>query len=171
MRTRTLGLAALAFALGGCATTSDAGAADGAPSNISYRTGPCFGACPVYSVTVDADGVGRFEGRDFTAVEGERAFRVTPAQFREFAAHLAPLRPENGDVRYAGERCGIMATDLPSAEVTWTTQAGESRSLYFYFGCDMDRNRAIAERLRAAPGLLPIGEMIGRPGERAVERR
>lgn len=161
-------LLAAFLALTSC-TTVPAASADPALDSIRYETGPCFGACPVYQVTVHADGNGTFEGRRFTAVEGTRAFRATPAQFRAFAAHLAPIRPAHGSVRYAGDMCGMMATDLPSAEVSWTG-SGETQSLYFYFGCDMERNQALAERLRAAPGLLPIGEMIGRPDRTAVER-
>ena len=85
--------------------------------SISYETGPCFGACPVFRVTVNSDGSGTFEGRRFTAVTGERGFRVTPAQYRAFADQLAPLRPASGTMRYAGEACEMTATDMPSAEV------------------------------------------------------
>jgi hypothetical protein len=131
--------------------------------SIAYETGPCFGACPMYRVSVSPDGSGTFEGRRFTAVTGTRTFRVTPAQYRAFAAHLAPLRPAEGAVRLSGEACASQATDLPSAEVTWFSQIGNSQSFYLDFGCDMDRNRAAADRLRTAPGLLPIGALIG-PG-------
>ncbi len=156
------GLAAVLLA--GCATTAGA-----AGETISYESGPCFGACPVYKVTVNPDGNGTFEGRRFTAVTGTRSFRATPAQYRAFAAQLASTRPARGTVRYAGEACRMMATDLPSAEIVWTG-TGEERRLYFYFGCDMERNRALAERIRMAPGLLPITDLIGRPGTAAVER-
>ena len=129
--------------------------------SLTYETGPCFGACPVYVVTVNRDGTGLFEGRRFTRVTGSRSFSMTDAQFRRLAAHLAPLRPLDGDVRYAGDSCASLATDLPSVEVTWST-AGEARQqLYFYYGCDMERNAAIAERLRTVPDLLPIGDFIG----------
>jgi hypothetical protein len=143
-------------ALSACAAVP----ADATPAEtIAFETGPCFGACPVYRVTVSSDGSGRFEGRRFTAVTGTRAFRATPAQYRAFARQLPPLRPARGSVRYAGEACRSTATDLPSAEVTWRSRRA-TRSLYFYYGCDMDRNRAIAERLTAAPRLLPIGGFI-----------
>lgn len=158
---KTFPVAALALLASGCASVPEGPIAVESEA-ISYETGPCFGACPVFKVTVSPDGTGTFEGRRHTAVQGERSFRIAPAQYRAFAEHLAPLRPRQGAVRYAGESCRQMATDLPSAEVTWFSQIGNSQSLYFYYGCDMDRNRAIAERLRAAPSLLPIGEMIGR---------
>ena len=41
-------------------------------------------------VTVTADGSGLFEGRRHSAFQGQRRFRITPAQFRAFAARLAP---------------------------------------------------------------------------------
>lgn len=134
---------------------------------ITFETGPCFGACPVYRVTVNSNGWSTFEGRRFTAVTGTRSFRLGPGQYRAFAAQLAPLRPASGSVRYSGESCRNMATDLPSAEVTWRSRRG-TQGLYFYYGCDMARNRAIAARLEAAPRLLPIADFI-RPA--ATSRR
>ena len=143
-------------ALPACTTVAE----DGGVPSVSFETGPCFGACPVYKVTVNADGTGLFEGRRFTAVTGERRFTVTPRQYRSFVAQLEPLRPTAGDMRYSGPPlCRQMATDLPSAEVTWRMRSG-TQTLYFYYGCDMARNRAIVERLEAAPRLLPIGDFI-----------
>ena len=150
---------ALLLVLAACATVPDP--APGSPvESLSYETGPCFGACPVYRVTVTADGQGKFEGRRFTAVQGERRFTLTRAQFDAFAHQLAPLRPSTGIVRYSGETCERMATDLPSADVEWKAADGSGQGLYFYFGCDMEKNRAMAERLRAAPERLPIADFI-----------
>lgn len=126
---------------------------------ISYETGPCFGRCPVYRFHVNSDGRGSFEGIRFTAVSGPRPFRATVAQYRAFARQLEPVRPERGSVRYEGRACRSMATDLPSTEVIWRSRRG-TQSLYFYHGCDMQRNRALAERLNAAPALLGIGDFI-----------
>lgn len=159
MRAWMMGLAAMGLALAGCATT--AGAAGDQVESITYETGPCFGACPVYRVTVGRDGSGQFVGRRFTAVTGERRFSVTPAQYGAFVRQLEPLRPASGERLYSGEACEMMATDMPSADVKWRGEDGAEQHLYFYFGCDMERNRAIGERLRAAPDLLSIGDLIG----------
>lgn len=126
---------------------------------IVFEAGPCFGTCPVYRVVVNSNGTGTFEGRRHTAATGTRAFRITPRQYQAFARQLAPLRPARGTIRYAGERCRSTATDLPSAEVTWRSRRG-TQSLYFYYGCDMERNRPIAVRLGAARDLLPIAAFI-----------
>ena len=151
---------AAASALSACVT---AGPEQGGVRSISYETGPCFGSCPVYRVVVDSRGNGRFEGRRATAVVGERSFTMTPGQFAAFARHLEPLRPASGTVRYAGEACASMATDLPSTEVIWTGAEGERQQLYFYHGCDMEKNRELSERLDDAQALLPIAELIGAP--------
>lgn len=129
---------------------------------IRYTTSPCFGACPVYTVTVRPDGSATFEGQRFTAFSGVRDFRVTPAQYEAFLRRLAPYRPRSGTLRYApGEPgCGQAATDMPSVEVQWDGKAGH-RGLSFYFGCDRARNRAMADALGSAPDLLPIASMIG----------
>lgn len=152
---------AAAFASVSCATTAPGSATGRELQSITLETGPCFGACPVYRLTVNADGSGTFEGRRFTAVEGERAFRATPAQFRAFADHLATLRPAHGIVDYSGEACAMTATDMPTTDVTWRGDGGDQH-LHFYYGCDMDRNRPIGDRLHAAEDLLPVGDLIGR---------
>ena len=162
---RTMILAALLFA--GCTTT-------GAPrgpiaiesEEIRYETGPCFGACPVYAITIRPDGSGSFDGKRFTAVTGPRSLRTDPATYRRFAAALAPYRPRAGEVRYApgSELCGQpVASDLPSIDIRWSEHTGgPGQRLYFYEGCGTAANRAMRDALKAAPALLPIGDFIGR---------
>lgn len=132
-----------------------------APESITYETGACYGTCAIYAVTVHADGSGLFVGRRYTTVKGRRRFRVTSNQYRIFAAQLAPLRPRSGAVRYDGPQlCADMATDLASADVKWHMRDGSEQELYFYYGCDMDSKRAMADRLATAPDLLPIAAFI-----------
>ena len=102
MRAWMIGLVA-SLPLAGCVTT--AAAAGEQVESIAYETGPCFGACPVYRLTVNRDGSGLFVGRRFTAVTGERRFSVTPAQYRAFVRQLEPLRPASGERLYSGEAC------------------------------------------------------------------
>jgi hypothetical protein len=128
--------------------------------SITYATSPCFGACPVYTVTVRPDGNGVFEGKRFTAVAGERRFTLTRTQYDAFAARLAPYRPASGTMRYApGEaNCPHAPTDMPSVDVRWTRAIGDSQSLHVYFGCG---DRAMKDALGGAADALPIQELIG----------
>jgi len=151
---------AIAIALGAGLLAAPAGAL--AQSSIAYETGPCFGTCPVYRVTVRANGRGLFEGIRHTAVTGQRRFRIPPHRYHIYALYLRRLRPASGSVRMdSGPQCQPMVTDLPSAEVTWTGPG--TQSFYYYFGCAPQRHRAIADRLRRAPRLLPIAGFIGSP--------
>jgi hypothetical protein len=168
MRWIVLGIAALALA--GCAKTGER-PETGTPKppvaiesdSITYTTGACFGRCPVFSVTVRPDGSSVFKGERFTAVTGEKAFQLTPAQYEDFAKRLAPYRPESGEAIYAPGQplCKEVATDLPGVDIRWTRAIGDSQHLYYYFGCDMTKNRAMADALGGAVELLPIEDMIG----------
>jgi hypothetical protein len=147
-----------AFLVAACASS----VANEVPTQtISYTRGPCFGACPIYRVIVNADGTGVFTGERFTAVQGERRFTLTPAQWQAFVAKLAPYRPQGAqEINMGHARCQLAATDHPSAIVTWAG-GGRNDRLGFYFGCRDEGNRAMAQALEEAPGLLPIAEMIG----------
>lgn len=158
--------AALALAVAGCARTPapETPAPAAAMTQINYSTGPCFGACPVFAFTVQANGDGSFEGKRSTQTGGTKSFKLTRAQFDAFAAALAPYRPKPGtDRRYShGEKgCERAATDMPSAEISWTGPGGKS-SLSYYFGCDMETNRAMADAIGNAPDLIPsLAPLIG----------
>lgn len=156
-----------ALALAGCATTGHGSGPQTAVSanpqvqSVTYATTPCHGFCPVYSVTVGADGAGVFTGTRNTAVIGERRFTATPQQVATFFAGLQPYLT-TGEVLLAGpESCKSYATDLPSADVTWKGAGGAGHLLYDY-GCDRDARRALAEALRGVPESLPIAGMIGK---------
>ena len=151
----------LAIALTGCV----AGAPTPPPASvaslpgISYETTPCRGFCPVYEVSILPDGRGVFRGIRHVAAMGEHPFTATPDQYRAFAARLAPYRPEAGPVRYDGpDRCDGYVTDMPGVAVTW---AGRPGALFFDYGCGRGERRAMAEALRSAPDLLPIGDLVG----------
>lgn len=150
-----------AVMLAGCAPVGPA-ASPGPIRAISYETGACFGTCPVYGVTVASDGTGRFEGRRFTAVTEPRSFTVTPAQFAAFEAALAPYRPKSGKADYSGPPlCERMATDMPSVDIDW--DGPEPAHLHYYYGCDREKYAAMADALRHAVDVLPIGALIRAP--------
>jgi hypothetical protein len=165
---RRLAIIALgALALSGCVKPSG-GPGPGKPvpiegDSVRYETGPCYGRCPVYAVTVHPDGTGVFEGKRFTAVTGEKPFTLSRAQYDAFVAKLAPYRPESGQVRYAPgqQNCQPAATDASSVNITWTRAIGDSQGLYFYYGCRAPANLAIGQALGEASEALPIQDLIG----------
>jgi hypothetical protein len=164
---RSMGsMTAAALALSGCATTGrengQQAAATAAPQidRVTYATTPCHGTCPVYTVTIGLDGAGVFTGDRHTAAIGERRFTATQQQVADFFGRLQPYLPV-GELRLTGpDSCKTYASDLPSADVTWTGQNGAGHLVYDY-GCDRDAHRTLAEALRSAPQALPIAALIG----------
>jgi hypothetical protein len=161
VRAALLGIAAAAVsiaALPACATMTPPAAP--AVRSISYETGPCFGSCPEFRLVIDSDGTGAYITRLRAAAQYRRTFTATPEQFRDFAARLEFARPASGAVRLAPPNCRTTATDMDSVDIEWTMADGTTRGLYLYYGCDMARNRALAERLRAAPDAVPIDALL-----------
>ena len=152
--------------LGGCAIIPHPKgvAEDGAAALdwIRYEAGPCSTLCPVYRVTVGADGKGVFEGARNTAAAGRHRFAIPAATFFAFAAALEPVRPKEGLSPYDSRRgCVTKAEGLPSARISWRSRSGARQALLYDFGCNAERNRAISDRVGQAPSLLPIAELIG----------
>lgn len=165
MRIVFIGLAGL---LASCSTvlpsdTASVPQSSFVPVKISYSTGPCFGTCPIYSVTVTANGQGRWEGERFVVATGERAFTVTPEQMARFTAALQPYRPKGSLSLVTAEECNNnVATDLPTVDVFWTAADGREDHLSYYYGCDLPKNAKIGDGLRAAINILPIQNFIGK---------
>lgn len=171
MRVRSAALLALLAGIAtACATgaridpTGSTAVDTATPRTITYETSPCFGACPVYALTLDtATGAGTFAGKRFTAVAGTRAFTATPAQSLAFSTAVDEVRrSESGAYEPGGAHCAMQATDMPGVTITWSGGGAEATTRRVYFGCGMDANRAMFARLRTAPDALPVADFIAR---------
>ncbi|RDE06683.1 DUF6438 domain-containing protein [Sphingomonas aracearum] len=133
-----------------------------APETITYETGRCFGSCPVYKVSVSADGQGTFEGRMFTAATGVRHFRVSKRQYVAFRRRLIASRPV-GTVRLTPDNpaCGPAPTDMPTTEIGWSGGGRKPAHLSLYMGCGGPKAQRMRETIRSAPEALPIAAFIG----------
>lgn len=157
-------ISGLSLALAGCAAppATVPPPTAGAVETIRYETSRCYGVCPVYVLTVSSDGRGTFDGRDFTQVKGVQQFTLSREEYAAFARRLAPYRPA-GERLITEPNCGGMtATDLSGVDIRWSGKGPESH-LVAYYGCDMERNEAMFDALKAAPYALPqVKAMIGR---------
>lgn len=158
-------MAAATLALAACAATGGDVVAPrpGTPGDtISIAAGPCFGACPSYSVTVTPDGSGLLEPRKYTAVPGPTRFTVTPAQYRRLRSALAPFRPATGTARRIGhnENCTRFATDMPVYRIAWVRAGADKTELDFQSGCHDARYARLRAALAAMPKTLDIEPML-----------
>ncbi|HUF36750.1 MAG TPA: DUF6438 domain-containing protein [Gemmatimonadales bacterium] len=103
---------------------------------VALERTPCFGACPVYSLTISAGGVVRFVGTRHTAHLGDASARIPPAQVESL---LAELR-EGGYFGFAdayvldAPACGLYSTDSPTV-ITAVSDAGERKEIRHDYGC------------------------------------
>jgi uncharacterized protein DUF6438 len=146
--TRTLFVAALASLPAACARPASPGPSAAGPSadagqaradstvRITLERGPCFGTCPVYSVTLDGSGAVLFEGRRFVADTGISTGSVPRARIDSLVAELTAGGYFDLADRYiAGEPgCVQYATDLPSV-ITEVRAGGRSKRIEHDHGC------------------------------------
>lgn len=167
-------VALLAGLLAGCggasappapAPSSQTGLSPARTILISY--GACLGKCPIFTVTISVLGQGNFEGQNFTAVNGNRAFPVSRAQYDAVAAALAPLRPADDSQLKAYSdpnhrpACTDYRTDKPTRIVTWTGLDGKQQALVWDSGCRDERYAGVQPAIDKALAALPVGPWIG----------
>lgn len=140
----------------GSAVAGPTAAAGEAPVRIRLERGPCFGTCPVYSVTLNGSGAVLFEGRRFVADTGVSTGRVPPARVDSLLAELAAGGYFDWADRYAaGEPgCERYATDLPLV-VTEVRAAGRSKRIEHDHGCmeAPEALTALEERIDSVAGV------------------
>jgi hypothetical protein len=109
------------------ASSTDASQGPADSVHVSLDRGPCFGACPVYTVTLEGSGAVLFEGRRFVADSGISTATVPRARVDSLVAALVAGGYFDFADRYrAGEPgCEQYATDLPS--VTTEVRIGSRR--------------------------------------------
>jgi hypothetical protein len=132
---------------------------------IRFAAGPCFGACPSYSVTIEPDGSGVLIPQRNTAVPGETRFTVTVAQYRRLRTALAPWRPATGTKKRIaqGENCTRAATDMPGYQIEWSRRGKAKTNLDFYAGCFDARYAGLRKAVGDVPAILDIQKMLKAP--------
>jgi len=115
---------------------------------VTFERGPCFGTCPVYALTIFADGSAAFNGMNFVIEEGIHRTSLSSEQVAEI--HRAIL---SADFFSLHERYEVAATDLPSI-LTTVTMDGVSKTVYHYgTGCGTDLDLA-------PPGLCQLEALL-----------
>lgn len=96
---------------------------------VTIERGPCFGACPVYRLTVYGDGRVIYEGIRFVGVEGTRTATISEDKVRQLVTEFQKIDYFSMDDEYTHAD----ATDMPSA-TTSITIAGQTKTVAHYHG-------------------------------------
>lgn len=163
MGTKAIVMLAATALLGACATEqTELEKPTKVGDTIRFSAGPCFGACPSYTLRVTPDGSGLIEPERFTAVPGPTRFTVTPVQYRRFRTALAQFRPPSGTVKRIthGENCTRFATDMPSYVIEWTRGEAQATRLEFQSGCMDASYGKLRATIASIPRMLDIAAMV-----------
>ena len=103
---------------------------------VEYRSGACFGFCPIYKMKVNADKTAIFEAerfnfsRDTDSQESEGNFKATidAEKYSELMEKFAALKAKNLKNFYGNTN----VTDLPTAYLTITYADGTIKKIEDY---------------------------------------
>jgi len=149
------GFLALAAASNGAATFD----------RITLSRTACHGTCPIYTVSVTADGAIHYGGERFVAQVGARSATLDAEGLKRLEAALATsdfalLR----DDASFNDGCEMRATDNPSIVLS-VVRGGAEKNIHYYLGCrgaaiDADLRRA-NEFGRAIDEILDTARWVG----------
>jgi hypothetical protein len=114
---------------------------------IALERTACFGACPVYSVSIDAKGSVTYDGTRFVRVVGRQTERIAVSRVAALVETVDRIRFFELEDKYRQ-----LITDLPTTFVT-VTRDGRTKRIEDYFGAPeslKELERAIDETARIA---------------------
>lgn len=91
-------------------------------ATVGLSRGPCFGSCPVYTVTIHGDGNVEFDGKQSVKIHGKQTAQITDAQFAQVIGVLNRVRFSDLD-----DRAFSWCFDTPAVSIAVTTSGHEKR--------------------------------------------
>ena len=153
----------IALMLASCAPVVSP-AAQEADVEITLTRGACYGACPVYEVSITGDGAVTYEGRRFVNVLGVQRAVVSREEVgrlveRFDAVAFVSLRDE-----YRAE-----VTDLPTYTLT-LERNGRAKTVVDYAGLDVGMPRAVRELQNEVDRVAGTAQWVLRDGQPVQDR-
>jgi len=140
---------------------------------ITLQRFGCYGTCPIYSVSIDAQGAVRFVGEKFVQFTGAHDSSVSTERYARLARAALALSALKDD--YSPEHgCKRYVTDAPSLTVSLQS-ASLDKHVRVYLGCDDDTVRADIDKIRDVAELIDdtanTKQWIGDPSRRSDGHR
>lgn len=123
---------------------------------LSY--GPCFGSCPVFSVTLNESGSLVFEGERFTEALGRHRRQMSSSLFEDIVSELDSL-PDSELVDPLV--CPRIRTDHSSVSGTLRT-GRHDLEIKHYYGCGgYEYRRRQVQLIRKITDMLQVDDLVG----------
>ena len=103
---------------------------------ITLERGACFGSCPVYKLSIFADGSVEYEGKEFVRVKGKAKGQITTEALEELVREFEKIDYFKLDDNYqpGNKNCPEGWTDYPSA-ITSLNGKEKQKTIRHYHGC------------------------------------
>lgn len=111
---------------------ASAAAAAGDPPVVTLERTPCFGMCPAYSVTLDADGTVTYVGRSNVRVAGQQTWKISPASVDALASEM-----EKAGYFKLKDRYTAPITDQPTTRTSLRFRRHHKEITDYYGGPDV----------------------------------
>ncbi|MBK7987178.1 MAG: hypothetical protein IPK11_09765 [Ignavibacteria bacterium] len=125
---------------------------------ILQRT-PCFGTCPIYTVTVTGRGDVQFIGTQYVYKEGEARKQISVDSVRTLIRMFKDIQFSNLNDEYEDRAM----SDAPSAIVTYATK-DRSKTVKHYLG-DMSAPEQLKKLEQAIDRIAKVHEWVNPPRE------
>ncbi len=99
---------------------------------ITIERGACFGACPIYSAQIHADGTVIYKGGRFVKVIGEKQYKISKGKIKELVKAFEQARYFSLKDKYQTDENGNIPTDLPST-TTSICLNGKQKTVVNYY--------------------------------------
>jgi hypothetical protein len=110
-------------------------AADSKITKITLERTPCFGACPVYKLTIHQSGQVEYEGKNHVRQKGSGTGRISAEDFVKLVKKIEEINFFSLNDRYDGKNpdgSGVTVTDLPTTK-TSVTRGNRTKTVENYF--------------------------------------
>lgn len=107
-------------------------------TKIVLKRGACYGECPVYALTIFADGKVFFEGQKYVKVLGRQEKKISDDQLRQLLQKFSEIGFPALTAKAAALECYTSVTDVPSTEVS-ITENGKSFTMIHGSKCYGDK--------------------------------
>ena len=104
-------------------------------TKIVLERTPCFGTCPVYTLTLHSSGVVEFVGTNHVKAKGPQTGKISAPSFARLVKKIEEIGFFSLRDRYDGKNpdgSGSTVTDLPSRKTT-VTRGDETKTVVNYF--------------------------------------
>ena len=165
-----LSIISLGLGLAACAPRTAAAPADQQPGNatiaerptISLERTPCFGGCPVYTISVSASGQVTYQGSAHVRELGTATGQIPEQRVDSLLVELERAGYFGFASRYtlSEPACGRYVTDLPSA-ISSATFGGRTKRIEHDHGCG-SAPEALAVLEKRIDEVLGSGQWTGR---------